>query len=137
MDYKQILEDILELDERVTIIRGFGDIISKVTNKYGTCGFLNIKEDNFWIILGRGDYNMIIESFQDYEIPVDREGEYEFKAILKWIPGDYDEYGRCTMRDYLEVEHIDLDFIQTFQQRERQQKLDLILTKEMEDLFKF
>lgn len=140
MDYKQILEDVLELDERITIIRGFGDIVkSKQYSNYQSSmtGLLNLKEDDFWIILGRGDHKLIIESFEDYEIPIDMEGEYEFKAVLKYLPGDYDEYGRCTMRDYLGVEYIELKFIQTFQQRERQEKLDLILTKEMEDLFKF
>jgi hypothetical protein len=40
------------------------------------------------------------------------------------------------MRDYLEVEHIEFNLIQTFQQRERQSKLDEILNKDLEDLFK-
>jgi hypothetical protein len=137
MDYKQILEDILELDERITIIRGFGDVIKSKQYQSSMSGLLNLKEDNFWIILGRGDHKLIIESFEDYEIPIDMEGEYEFKAVLKYLPGEYDEYGRCTMRDYLGVEYIEFNFIQTFQQRERQQKLDEILSKDLEDLFKF
>jgi hypothetical protein len=136
MDYKQILEDILELDERITIIRGFGDVIKSKQYQSSMSGLLNLKEDNFWIILGRGDHKLIIESFEDYEIPIDMEGEYEFKAVLKYLPGEYDEYGRCTMRDYLGVEYIELKFIQTFQQRERQSKLDEILNKDLEDIFK-
>jgi hypothetical protein len=136
MDYKQILEDILELDERITIIRGFGDVIKSKQYQSSMSGLLNLKEDNFWIILGRGDHKLIIESFEDYEIPIDMEGEYEFKAVLKYLPGEYDEYGRCTMRDYLGVEYIELKFIQTFQQRERQSKLDEILSKDLEDIFK-
>lgn len=135
MDYKQILEDVLELEESLTIVRGFGDIV-KSKHQSSMTGLLNLKEDDFWIILGRGDHKLIIESFEDYYIPIDMEGEYEFKAVLKYLPGEYDESGRCTMRDYLGVEYIELKFIQTFQQRERQQKLDLILTKEIEDLFK-
>ena len=142
MDYKQILEDILELDERVTIIRGFGDIVIDPL-KARKLGYLpeemifkDFKSDNYWVVMGRGTDEMIIETMSEAVCDVDREGEYEFKAILKWVPGDYDERGCPTMRDYLEVEHIEFDFIQTFQQRERQEKLDLVLSKELEDLFK-
>ena len=147
MDYKQILEDILELDEQITIIRGFGDIVID-PSKARTLGYLpeemifkEFKSDNYWIVMGRGTDELIVEAMSELvcgvTFQVEREGEYEFKAVLKWVPGEYDERGCPTMRDYLEVEHIEFDFIQTFQQRERQQKLDLILTKEMEDLFKF
>ena len=39
MDYKQILEDIIELDERITVIRGFGDVIID-PSKARTLGYL-------------------------------------------------------------------------------------------------
>ena len=143
MDYKQILEDILELDETVTIIRGFGDVIID-PSKARTLGYLpnemifkNFKSNNYWVVMGRGTDELIIEAMSDVVCEVEREGEYEFKALLKWVPGDYDERGCPTMRDYLEIEHIEFDFVQTFQQRERQEKLDLVLSKELEDLFKF
>jgi predicted SprT family Zn-dependent metalloprotease len=73
----------------------------------------------------------------EFVCDVDKDGEYEFKAVLKWVPGEYDERGCSTMRDYLEVEHIEFNLIQTFQQRERQSKLDEILSKELEDIFNF
>jgi hypothetical protein len=143
MDYKQILEDILELDERITIIRGFGDVIIDPL-KTRTLGYLpeemifkDFNKGSYWVVMGRGTDEMIVETMSEATCEVEREGEYEFKAILKWVPGDYDERGCPTMRDYLEVEHIEFDFIQTFQQRERQEKLDLVLSKEMEELFKF
>lgn len=142
MDYKQILEDVLEFDEQITIIRGFGDVIID-PSKARTLGYLpeemifkEFKSDNYWVVMGRGTEELIIEAMSEYVCDVDRDGEYEFKAILKWVPGDYDERGCPTMRDYLEVEHIEFDFIQTFQQRERQLKLDEILSDELEDLFK-
>ena len=55
---------------------------------------------------------------------VDLEGEYEFKSIMKWEPPDYDSYGRCIYPGSLIVEHIELTFIQTFTQRERNSKLE-------------
>lgn len=143
MDYKQILEDILELDEQITIIRGISDIIMDPLKSH-PLGYLpeerifkDFDKDSFWIVMGRGTEELIVESMSESVCDVDRDGEYEFKAILKWVPGDYDEYGRCTMRDYLEVEHIEFNLIQTFQQRERQSKLDEILNKDLEDLFNF
>ena len=141
MDYKQILEDILELDEQVTIIRGISDIIMDPLKSH-PLGYLpeerifkDFDKDSFWIVMGRGTEELIVESMSESVCDVDRDGEYEFKAILKWVPGDYDEYGRCTMRDYLEVEHIEFNLIQTFQQRERQSKLDEILSEDLEDFF--
>ena len=141
MDYKQILEDVLELDEQITIIRGISDIIMDPLKSH-PLGYLpeerifkDFNKDSFWIVMGRGTEELIVESMSECVCDVDRDGEYEFKAILKWVPGDYDEYGRCTMRDYLEVEHIEFNLIQTFQQRERQSKLDEILSEDLEDFF--
>jgi hypothetical protein len=98
--------------------------------------FKDFNKDSFWVVMGRGTEELIVEAMSEYVCDVDRDGEYEFKAILKWIPGDYDERGCPTMRDYLEVEHIEFNLIQTFQQRERQSKLDEILNKDLEDIFK-
>ena len=141
MNYKQILEDILELDERITIIRGFGDVIVDPL-KARTLGYLPVemffkefKSDNYCVVMGRGTDELIIEAMSEAVCDVEMEGEWEFSAILKWIPGEYDEYGRCTMRDYLEVQHIEFKFIQTFKQRERQEKLDTIFNNDL-DLFK-
>ena len=143
MDYKQILEDILELDERVTIIRGFGDIVID-PSKARTLGYLpeemifkEFKSDSYWVIMGRGTDELIVEAMSEVTCEVEREGEYEFKAILKWVPGDYDERGCPTMRDYLEVEHIEFNFIQTFKERERESKLNEIFNDKLEDLFNF
>jgi hypothetical protein len=136
MNYKQILDDVLEIEQSITIIRGFSDIIIEYPTPIERKIFKDLNKDSFWIVMGRGNEEMIVESMSDVACDVDKEGEYEFKAVLKWVPGDYDEYG-CTMRDYLELEYIEFNFIQTFQQRERQEKLDLILCKEIDDLFNF
>ena len=141
MDYKQILEDVLELDEQITIIRGISDIIMDPLKSH-PLGYLpeerifkDFNKDSFWIVMGRGTEELIVESMSESVCDVDRDGEYEFKAILKWVPGDYDERGCPTMRDYLELEHIEFNLIQTFQQRERQSKLDEILSEDLEDFF--
>jgi len=95
--------DIVKLDNNFTIKRPYNsDKVNKLANDF--------TQDDFWTIIGKGQPELIIEALNEYDFEVDREGFYEIKALLKWIPGDYDEYGRCTMRDYLDIEHIELNF---------------------------
>lgn len=130
MDYKQILEDILELDEKFVIVIGCADIVTsdKLANLNERL-FNNLTSDNFWRVIGRGDDENIIESLSDFYINnlVNSDGEYEFKAVLKYSPSEYGDFGRVTMRSYLEVKYIEFKFIQTFLEREREFKLDKLL----------
>lgn len=127
MDYKGILHDVLELYESVTVIRGYADMVNSsiTTTDYS---FLNITEDHFWVVMGKDTTEMILEALNNHEEPsLDCEGEYEFSAILKWVPGEWDNSGNRIARDYLEIQHIEFNFIQTFKQRERQLKLNSII----------
>lgn len=148
MDKSQLLQEILDIHDNWTAIVGFIDIV-KVNSLYGT-HFVTKYEynsditnklankltlDDFWTIIGKGEPDMILDSLREYEFKVDREGYYEIKALLKWIGGEYDEYGRCTMRDYLEIDHIELNFIRSFESRNRDNKLNEILSNDLENLF--
>lgn len=129
------MEQVIEIDKDFVVVHGVSDITNKTEctfengiTKCFNLGFYfkDLKDDSFWKIIGRGENESVVESLNEFECDVEVEGEYEFKAILRWIPGDYDEYGRCTLRDYLEVEHIEFNLIQTFQQREREVKLNTL-----------
>lgn len=121
MDYKKILENILELDKKITIIHGFGDI---VFNKWFGWVFKSFNEDNYRVVMGRDggliSEAMINSNFSEGE--VDREGEYEFKAVLSWDSGDEIHNG------YFILEYIEFSFIQTLQERDRNLKIDHILS---------
>ena len=120
--------DIVKLDNNFTIKRSYNsDKVNKLANDF--------TQDDFWTIIAKGPPELIIEALNEYDFEVDREGFYEIKALLKWIPGDYDEYGRCTLRDYLDIEHIELNFISTFEARDRDSKLDKILSDDFDKLF--
>jgi len=135
MDYKQILEDVLEIDKKFVVVAGIADVVAD--NSFPIKMYKDLKSDNFWRIIGRGDDEHIIEALSEFGIGnLDCDGEYEFKAVLRWTPSEYDDYGRCTMRSYLEVEYVEFNLIQTFQQREREFKLNEILTNEFDNLFK-
>lgn len=140
----EFFQEILDIHDNWTAIIGCIDIIYfntrfSVKTEYNladTHKLANkLSNDDFYTIIGKGQSEMIIETLSEHEFEVDREGFYEIKALFKWIPGDYDEYGRCTLRDYLDIEHIELNFISTFEARDRDSKLDKILSDDFDNLF--
>lgn len=144
MDKSEFFQEIMDIHDNWTAIIGCIDIVYfntrfSVKTEYNladTHKLANqLSNDDFYTIIGRGNTDMIIEALSQHEFEVDREGFYEIKALFKWIPGDYDEYGRCTMRDYLDIEHIELKFISTFEARDRDSKLDKILSDDFDKLF--
>lgn len=127
MDYKQILEDVIELNDSISVVRGYGDISDKK--------FIGLTSENFWILIGKINQDDIIEMLNEYDCDVDKSGEYSFDFVTKYYSGDYDEYGRCICRGYYDIEYIDFKFIQTFEQRNRENKLNELLTSDFDKLF--
>ena len=138
--YDSLLDDVIDISKKYIIITGVVDV-KRITEKFGQHEHTlkkihNFNEDSYFILIGNSPDEMIIESMSELDCDdVDREGEYEYHAVLTWSCGDYDEYGRCTMRDYLDVDHIRWNLIQTFEQRERQFKLDQILEDDFNKIF--
>jgi hypothetical protein len=118
--YKEIFEDIISYEENFVAIIGYSDLV----NNDFTIGlnyiFKDLKEDDFWIILGRADSKSILDELKNSEFSLEREGEYEFKMLLKYYTGDWSvgESG------YYEIVYEEFNFIQTFLERERDQKLN-------------
>ena len=153
MDKSQFLQEILDIHNNWTAISGTIDIVKlgdNFTTKNNYSLLHNTKgpffheinplvneltPDDVWTIIGNGQPDMIINTLNEYEFEVDREGFYEFKALLKWIPGEYDNYGRCIMRDYLEIDHIELNFLESFESRNREIKLNELLSNDFENFF--
>ncbi len=120
--WKDIMDYVFELDEEIAVIIGCSDIAHK--DGYSSLYFKDLTVDSFWTVIGRGDNELILrDALEHWGCDVDKEGEYEFKAILKYYKGDYSvgESG------HWEVQHIEFNFIQTFLERERECKLDKIL----------
>jgi hypothetical protein len=141
MNHSELIEDVKEISNKYVIIQGVIDIIKKDILYYSNNKKLvdsmfksNIK-DSYWILIGNNSSEEMIEDcFEDYTFDVDREGEYFFESVLRYHPCEYDD-GRCIMRDYLDVEYINLTFQQSFEEREREFKLNEILDKEFDQLF--
>lgn len=134
MDYKQILEDVLELNESLVIISGYGDVydleVGCGSHIHYIRGFKCLTPENFWIILGKATQEDILELLNDYECEVDKAGEYSFDMVIKYHKGEYDEYGRAESSGYYDIEYVDWKFNQTFIERDREEKLNEILSKD-------
>lgn len=136
-NYEELLEYLIDISKNTTLIKGFADLhrvdAHLAEREYQ---FKNIKVDSYYKIIGNCDNDeMIIESLSCEVINADREGEYEFTVFLKYIQGEYDEYGRCTSRDYLDIDYIKIEFIQSFEERNRERVLNSLLESEFEKMF--
>ena len=121
LNWKDLMDYVFELDEEIGVIIGCSDIAHK--EGYSSLYFKDLTVDSFWKVIGRGDNESILhDTLEHWECNVDKEGEYEFKAILKYYKGDYSvgESG------YWEITHIEYKFLQTFLERERESKLEKI-----------
>jgi hypothetical protein len=134
MDYKETLEDILELDESgIVVVSGYADLVLIEGKSFS---FKDLKEDNIWIKFGRADQSQVLESLlgdNEYKLGDDFiEGEYSFDMIFRWEKGEYYEH-RLVSPGYLDLRYVNWKFIQTFEQREREIKLNDLL--DLDDLF--
>lgn len=141
MDYKEIFDTLTDYDKKFTLVHGFIDIVE--LNSYRCVHKKSYNRDlvnplardftnsDFWILSGRGTTDIIIEDIYEYDFPVDKEGEYEFKALLKYNPDDYQDY----IRGYYEIVYLETNFIHTFEARDREYKLNQILPDDFENLF--
>jgi hypothetical protein len=115
--YMEIMEDLIESSKKFVVIQGIGDVV----DRGGWMGFKEGQKDFYWTIIGNPD--LIDKEIFEAELDQDlAEGEYEFSAIFQHFrhEGPY-------------LEHISMKFIQTFAERERDQKLNDLLFPD--DLF--
>lgn len=135
MDYKEILEDILELDESgIVVVSGYADLVLIEGKSFAFT--TDLKEDNFWIKFGRADQSQVLESLladNEYKLGDDCvDGEYSFDMLFRWEKPEYYEH-RLVSPGYLDLRYVNWKFIQTFEQREREIKLNDLL--DLDDLF--
>ena len=118
--YKEIMDYVFEISENMSVIIGYADITRR--DGYSSLYFKDLTKDSFWVVLGNGDSESILQNLLHWECDVELDGEYEFKAILKYYSGDYSvgESG------FWEISHIEFKLVQTIIERERNSKLDYL-----------
>ena len=118
--YRDLMYEIIETNQSYTVVQGIGDVVK---GGYGDMGFKPDQKDWFWLWSG---FDNDVEQYL-YDIYLDTEGqpegEYEFTAIFT-----------RTRDEGLVLEFIELQFIQTFEQRHRERVLDELLDGPL-DLF--
>lgn len=122
INYKDVMNELDELSSDFTLVYGNFDLIK--SNNY----FTPKKESiDFFIKAGNGNEDLILESIFDFEFQPDREGFYQFKLLMTYDGGQYDSYGRCECRSFMEIQHCEIDFICSFEAREREMKINDLL----------
>jgi len=140
INYEELIDDAIEFNKKYTILTGVIDVVNKYdklsSKLHPAVEFVihEINDNSFWVVSGYPDIEMIKDAFIDLDVNVDRDGEYDFKALLLYESGDCDEFGRIIGRAYLYVEYINLTFIQSFESRERESKINSILSDNLFDI---
>lgn len=120
--HMEMLDSIEDYTRRYTIVRGYCDIVVDTDR---TSMFYSMKDNDYWVILGNLCDEAIQEVFDDSSFSIDdgieREGCYEYKAFIYYESSTWQDPGE------LYVDHIDFRFIETFESRDRERKLNDLL----------
>ena len=124
--HSEMIESVEDYTRRYTIVRGMCDIVEKEVGMY-SAPFSDyvVTNNDYWVILGNLSDEAIKEVFDDSYFGVDdgvtREGCYEYKASIYYESGTWNEPGE------LYIDYIDFVFVETFESRLREQKLNELL----------
>ncbi len=130
-EYKELIEDIKDINQNLTIVEGIVDI-QLYTYPPTNEKYYEVKDakNSFWILIGNAPEEEITECIEDFTFKDDTvqcEGVYHFNAVLKYDKDD--GYSGYWYIDYMEV-----NLQQTFVEREREEKLFSLLDNNS-DLF--
>lgn len=136
MNYQELIEDVKEIWGKYTIVGGFMDIYIEEPKHTNQITHSYIKQfDNYWIYVGNIDNEDLINCFLQEYYNVFKPGCYQFDAVLKYERPEYGDYGRVIDRGGWYIDYIDLKLDHTFEQRERDSKLNELLGGELSDIF--
>ena len=127
----EMIDNIEDYTKRFTIVRGMCDIVMKDIVMYSALyNDYSVVNNDYWIVLGNLHDEAIKEVFDDSYFGLDdgvtREGCYEYKASIYYESGTWNEPVE------LYIDYIDFVFVETFEARLREQKLQALLG---DDLF--
>lgn len=133
MNYDELIENVYEIHDRYTIIGGYVDLYA---TKNSDLYHIKPEEvpDCYWILIGKASKEDIEECLNETEYKVEKEGCYRFEMVLKYESPDYGDYGRIIGGGYYYVEYSKFNLDHTFEQRERDSKLNELIG-DLADIF--
>jgi hypothetical protein len=135
----EMIDNIEDYTKRFTIVRGMCDIVEKKLGVFSSPGSNYVITNNdYWTMLGNLSDDAIKEVFEGSyfgdDDGVTREGCYEYKASIYYESGTWNEPGElyCTKQSAeLYIDYIDFVFVESFESRLREQKLNELLGKDL------
>jgi len=134
LSHKEMIESVQEYTRNHTLIKGYCDVVideiakSSAYRSYKLS--YKVKDNFFWVLLGNSDDELINDIFNDSELTendgIEREGCYEYNAAIYYQSSTWDQ------PDESYIDYIDFTFIETFEAREREIKLNQLLDNDNE-----
>jgi len=134
LSHKEMIESVQEYTKNHTLIKGYCDVVIDEDAK--SSAYRNyklsykVKDNFFWVVLGNSDDELINDIFNDSDLTendgIEREGCYEYNAAIYYQSSTWDQPGESY------IDYIDFTFIETFEAREREIKLNQLLDNDNE-----
>lgn len=125
LGHQEMIESVEQYTKNHTLIKGYCDVVIDET----TFGSYKVKDNFFWVVLGNSDDKLINDVFIDSLFAVtdgiEREGCYEYNAAIYYQSSTWEEPGESY------IDYIDFTFIESFEAREREYKLNQLLSDEL------
>jgi hypothetical protein len=130
LGHKEMIESVEEYTRNHTLIKGYCNVvIDENATKSSSYKNYKVKDNFFWVVLGNSDDELINDIFNDSEFTendgIEREGCYEYNAAVYYQSSTWEEPGESY------IDYIDFTFIETFEAREREIKLNQLLDNDM------
>ena len=134
LGHKEMIESVEEYTRNHTLIKGYCNVVID-ENATKSSSYKNykheykVKDNSFWVVLGNSDDELINNIFNDSDFTendgIEREGCYEYNAAVYYQSSTWEEPGESY------IDYIDFTFIETFEAREREIKLNQLLDNDM------
>ena len=134
LGHQEMIESVEQYTKNHTLIKGYCDVVidENVTTSSAYRNYkqeYKVKDNFFWVVLGNSDDELINDVFIDSSFTendgIEREGCYEYNAAIYYQSSTCEEPGESY------IDYIDFTFIQSFEARAREEKLNQLLSDEL------
>ena len=110
MNWHETFDMLQDLQKKVCYVKGWSKIVFVEQSGYR---FKDFDHESFFITVGSWNEEEVLDAFVNEEnepLGIQKEGFYNFEAILSYDEGESDEYGRKYAASYMMIEHIEYKY---------------------------